>query len=81
MRRAPSAAQLQRQVAEWNAQHPVGTRVRYWRGERKGEPSGEGITHSPATVLGGHTAVAWIEGCSGCVALSHVEAVQHGGAS
>jgi len=72
---ANMAAKAEREVEAWNAKHPTGTRVRYWRGERKGEPSGEGTTYHPATVLGGHTAVAWIEGCSGCVALSHVEAV------
>ena len=68
-------AKAEREVEVFNTAHPVGTRVRYWRGVRKGAPSGEGTTYHPATVLGGHTAVAWIEGCSGCVALSHVEAV------
>lgn len=72
---AKMAAKAEREVAAFNTKHPVGTRVRYWRGVREGAPSGEGPTHHPASVLGGHTAVAWIEGCSGCIALSHVEAV------
>lgn len=80
MRRPPSPAQLQRQVDEFNARNPVGTRVRFWRGVRQGEPSGEGVLAHPAQVMGG-AAVVWIEGCSGCVALSHVEAIQPGGAS
>ena len=60
----------------FNAAHPVGTTVRYWRGVREGEPSGTGKTRSEAQVLSGHTAVIWIEGCSGCIALSHVEVAQ-----
>jgi len=62
-------------VKDWNARYPVGTLVRYWCGERAGEPSGVGRTYQEATVLGGHTAVVWIEGCSGCVALTHVETI------
>lgn len=83
MRRPPSAAQLQRQVDEFNARNPVGTRVRFWRGVRAGEPSGEGAVTHPAQVMGGvgGAAVVWVEGCSGCVALSHVEAIRPGGAS
>lgn len=57
----------------FNAAAPVGTYVRYWRGVRQGPPSGFGRVYHPATVLGGHSAVAWISGCSGCVGLSHVE--------
>lgn len=67
-------AKAQRECDEWNAKHPVGTRVRYWKLLRGGAPTGVGPTKHEATVLGGHTAVAWIEGCVGCVALTHVEA-------
>ncbi len=56
----------------WNFRHPVGTAVHYWRCERRGEPSGTGPTRAPASVVGDR-AVVWIAGCSGCVALSHVE--------
>lgn len=57
----------------FNALHPVDTPVRYWRGVRSGPPSGTGrITHA-AGVLGGHTAVAWIGGCSGAVSIEFVE--------
>jgi hypothetical protein len=59
-------------AAKWNKYFPIGTRVRYWTGVREG--SGKvSITSTAAEVLGGHTAVVWIEGCSGCVALSHVQ--------
>jgi len=61
----------------WNATHPVGTVVRYWRGIRETEPSGTGATRSKAWMLSGHTPVVLIEGCSGAVALTHVEAVEN----
>lgn len=60
---------------QFNEQVPVGTMLRYWRGEKKGEPSGVGKMHHKATMMGGHTAVAWIEDCSGAIALTHVEVV------
>lgn len=57
----------------WNARHPVGTRVHYWRMDKAGEPSGTGPTRSTAQVNAAGTAVVWITECSGCIALSHVE--------
>lgn len=70
----PDAKQkkLDEAVAIFNRQHPVGTRVRYWRGIREGAGL-VGFTKSAAGILGDHTAVVWIAGCSGCIALSHVE--------
>jgi len=62
-------------VDAFNAAHPVGTTVNYWRGVREGKPSGTGPTRSDAQLLSGHTAVVWIEGTSGCIALTHVEPV------
>lgn len=64
----------QREVDRFNEACPVGTTVRYWKGVREGEGA-VGVTTHPATVLGGHTAVAWIDTCSGCVSLTHVEGV------
>jgi len=56
---------------KWNRYFPIGTRVRYWSGVREG--SGKiSITRTQAEVLGGHTAVVWIDGYDSCVALSHV---------
>jgi hypothetical protein len=51
----------------------VGDRVRYWKGAKRGEPSGEGAIRMEG-VMGGAD-VVWISGCSGCVAVSHVELV------
>lgn len=59
-------------AAKWNKTFPVGTRVRYWTGVREGVGK-VSTTKTEADLLGGHTAVVWIEGESGCVALSHVE--------
>lgn len=53
---------------------PLGTLVYYWRGERAGQPSGIGKTRSEVFILCGGE-VVWIEGCSGCIALSHVQVV------
>ena len=63
------------QVRLFNAAYRVGTLCRYWTGEREGEGK-IAATRSEAQMLSGHTAVVWLEGVSGCVALSHVEAVQ-----
>lgn len=63
----------QQAVATFNDANPVGTMVKYWRMDRRGEPSGIGHTRCEAVLLAGHTPVVWIDGCSGCIALSHVE--------
>lgn len=59
-------------VAMWNRRFPVGTRVRYWTGAREGVGK-ESVTRTEAEALSGHTAVIWLEGVVGCVALTHVE--------
>lgn len=61
-------------VEEFNRQLPVGTKVRYWKLAMAGEPSGEAVTRTPAELLGGHTAVVWLDGVTGCMAVDHVEA-------
>lgn len=74
--RRPSEAVVAAVVARWNEAHQKGTRVRYWKGPREGEPTGEATTRAPAEALGGHTAVVWLDGVSGCIALTHVEVVR-----
>ena len=73
MRKAPSAAELQRVVDAWNRLWPVGTVVdlRMDSGEVRRTK-----TRSAAQVLSGHTAVIWLEGVSGCYALSCAYPVQ-----
>jgi hypothetical protein len=58
-----------RQAAEWNEKHAIGTPVIY-RGDSRGEFHAN--TRSEASVLGGHTAVIWLEGKSGCVSLDFI---------
>ena len=62
----------QAKVDDWNANHPIGTEVRYWRGFREGDGQ-TGRTRSRAALLGGHTAVVWIDNTTGCIGLTHVE--------
>jgi hypothetical protein len=62
----------EKKAREFNRLFPVGTRVRYWKGAREGRGK-ESVTRSEASVLSGHTAVVWLEGVSGAIALSHVE--------
>ncbi|PSH05165.1 MAG: hypothetical protein CXZ00_03135 [Acidobacteria bacterium] len=64
---------------KWNRRFPIGTRVRYWTGTRD-KPGKVSVTKSEAQVLGGHTAVLWVEGESGCISLSHVEPIAGGAA-
>jgi hypothetical protein len=59
-------------VKKWNERFPVGTPVRYWTGARVGHGQ-KGKTRTLAEGLNGHTAVLWLEGVSGCVALSHIQ--------
>lgn len=65
-------------VEDWNIRHPVGTPVRYWTGVREGAGKLSKTTHA-AVLLGGHTAVVWVEGEAGCIGLSHVEPEQRCG--
>lgn len=69
-------------VERWNNHHLVGTPVRYWPGAREGAGI-ESITRTPAQMLGGHSAVVWVEGYSSCIFLTHVEAIteRDGGAA
>lgn len=67
-------ARAEREAADWNERHPAGTPVRYWPGAREGEGR-QGVTRDEASTLCG-IAVVWIKGHAGCVALSHVEAIE-----
>lgn len=71
-RNARPAADPQVEADVFNAAHPEGTRMRYWKGLRQGAPTGIAAVRAPASVMGG-AAVVWLEGVSGCIALTHVE--------
>ncbi|GGY81407.1 hypothetical protein GCM10010327_10100 [Streptomyces nitrosporeus] len=61
----------------WNSQYPVGTPVTAYPGCRpEDDPKAERLvtrTRSTASVLGGHTAVVWVDGHSSCISLTHVD--------
>lgn len=68
-------AHLQQQVDAWNRAHQVGTPVIV---TKDGGEQIETTTCSEAEVLGGHSAVIWLEGISGCYALERVAAIEKG---
>lgn len=63
----------ERLMTEWNAAHPVGTRVRYWSFVREGEGK-LSVTRSQAWLVSGHACVL-VKGKAGGIALTHVESV------
>ncbi|WP_050513177.1 hypothetical protein [Streptomyces sp. JS01] len=69
----------------WNAANPVGSLVVAYPGCRpEGNPKAKRLTtrtRTKASVLGGHTAVVWVHGHGACIALTHVDRAQEGGAS
>jgi len=59
----------QKEADLFNARFEVGSAVEYR--EVKDGAGKLYVTRTPAEVLSGHTAVVWLEGKSGCVAVSH----------
>lgn len=57
----------------WNATVDVGTEVRFWSGFREG-PGRRSRTRTQAYAMGDHASV-WVEDCSSCIALSHVQVI------
>ena len=66
---APPLYAIERQVNDWNAQHPIGTHVIVRRAQNREEHT---ETCSQAWVLSGHSAVIMLKGISGCYSLDHV---------
>jgi hypothetical protein len=64
------------QVDSWNRYYPTGTEVEY-RLHHAAMPKLT-TTTTEAQLLGGHTAVVWVKGVSGCVAISHCTPVAEG---
>jgi len=65
----PTPKQLERMVAKFNQDFPVGTKVVLRKGvlsdDREVEEIETTVT-APATIMGFHSAVAWFDGISGC---------------
>lgn len=54
----------------------IGQMVRYWKGIKRGEPSGQGrICYGPQKLNDSGPDVVWIETCSGCISITHIEKV------
>ena len=52
----------------------TGTVVDYWKGLKEGDPAGSGkVTVILMQPNNYGTDVVWIEGCSGCILISHIE--------
>lgn len=69
----PDRAQAEQAVRDWNYLHRVGVAVRV---HRDNGAVLETRTRSDAQLLGGHTAVVWVEGIAGAYALDRVEPVE-----
>lgn len=65
----PSLKKLQKQIDTFNAKYSVGDMVHV--------KTGSGLRHvkllTPANILGGHSAVAWFEGISGCYSIEGIK--------
>ena len=68
-----SATQMQAACDKFNAAHPVGAAVSV---KLDGGEVRETVTNSEAQVMGGHTAVIWLDGIRGCYDLERVTALK-----
>jgi hypothetical protein len=67
----PSQKKLQKEVDEFNQKYKVGDPILYYSIIAQSEPPVVTRVRTTARILGGHTAVVWLEDVSGCVACSH----------
>lgn len=72
MTRPPSLAEQKRAVEKFNARYSVGDAFWAYRGVVGENPIAVTLK-TPAELLGGHTPVAWVNGTSGCIALTHLK--------
>ena len=72
-RQAQATAKFQAACDKFNAAHQIGAAVsvKLDSGEVR-----ETVTNSEAQVMGGHSAVIWLDGVSGCYDLERVTAVK-----
>lgn len=67
----PTRCALCNPEGETMNKYEVGDVVRYWKMLKEGKPNGEGAIKQLGVV--GGTEVAWISGCRGAIALTHIE--------
>lgn len=70
MSKRPNPMKQAKMVKDWNATYPVGTAVKVRMDDGTIKDS---KTIAEASLLGGHTAVAWLEGFRGCFDLERVK--------
>ena len=75
MNRQKTLRDLETQCDLWNAAHPVGTEVIYHPVIGEDRNTRQTRTTTLASILSGHTAILFVEGVRGCVALDAVEPV------
>lgn len=70
--RRPNPKDIQNQCDAWNATNEIGAavKVKLDSGEIR-----DTVTTTKAEILGGHSAVIWLEGVRGCYLLDRVRAV------
>jgi len=73
VKRGPTLKTMERQCEAFNKACPVGGRLMI-KVDGEDEPR-EGILKHAAYVLSEHTPVAFVEGISGCYALTHLEPI------
>lgn len=72
----PNIDKMQRSCDDFNNRHPIGATVLVWTGLKEG-PGKIGQVRDPgAYILSGHTPVVFVTGTRGCVALTHVAAIE-----
>jgi hypothetical protein len=75
--RRPSEKEQQQLVNDWNDRYPVGTEVAYWNLPDEKFTPRFSKTRTQAELLGGHTAVVWLDGVSGCWRLTHISPAEY----
>lgn len=72
MKRPNLLKTMQAECDRFNARFAVGDDIAVWTGVREGNPTTVQVRY-PAQIMSGHTAVVYVTGGGGCVALSHVK--------
>ena len=71
-RMQPNPRKLAAAIRRWNSSNKIGARVSYTKDDGRFLTT---CTRSDASILSDHTAVIWLDGISGCVALDRVQAL------
>ena len=69
----PTPEQLEKQINDWNASHPVGTPVMRYKLIEPLREGNETKTRSEAWIMGGHSAMVMVDGVAGGVCLESVK--------